>query len=414
MVVPVHRLTVVAAIAFAWAVPMAVCADPAKLPQDGLYQAAISAIAAGEYEQAVAQLEMLMLEAPEHAGARLDLAILFCQSGARERAFALFSHVESQFSPSPAIKELIARYRASGCQHSRLTLPRLRVSMGMGYDSNARLGSSLNQVTLGTPDNPFEVTLAQAQRAQASPFAGIQAEITYPVTSGTEVFGHIQKWNYSAADDVDSTLWSVGVSHAQPLWNGGRLELSAALAEATLGGEPFHRNMALRANLPLLPPQGGMPGFSLDGGYTTYQFKLNPLFDSSVWMARSHFLAPFGPGQQDFSFGLISDRAEAQRPGGNRHGWVAQWQAEWPTSGGYRWELLLREQQLRSSEIYSPGLIEKRRESTSQQAGAAFSIPSGLNQELRLQLRYQLGRDSIALFRYESLASELTWSWAWR
>ncbi|MDY0012901.1 MAG: tetratricopeptide repeat protein [Rhodocyclaceae bacterium] len=388
-------------------------AQPTTIPRDALYQAALEALAAGHNEQAAAQLEMLVLETPDHAGAWLDLAILFCQSSAQDRAQALFAHIEERFAPPPAIREIIARYRASGCQVHQ-PLPRLRLSLGGGYDSNARLGSALKEISLGGADNPFEVTLARSQRAKASPLASFQGEVSYPLGVATEIFGHFQRWDYGMTPDVNTSVWSVGLVHSQVISEDLRLELSGALTQATLGGDAFHRNAALRANLPLLAPRGDMPGFGLEGSYINYQFKLNPIFDSQVWTAQGHLPALFGPGLQDLSIGFISDIAEGARPGGDRYGWMLQWQAQWPTPSGQRWEIMMREQTLRSTAIYSPGLIDRRRTSVSRQAGAAWTIPSGEDQELRLQVRYLLGRDSIPLFRYESVATDLTWTWTWR
>lgn len=380
--------------------------------QDSIYRAAMESIQTGDKEQAIAQLEVLVLEAPNHAGAWLDLAILFCEAGAEDRALALFSYVETRFHPNPGVQEIIANLRSKGCAPAR-AWPRLRSQLSLGFDSNARLGSAHNEISLGPPDNPIDVILARNQRAQSSGFGGLSIQIAAQPWASTEIFAHFDRRDFTNTPDVNSSVWALGFVQEAPSGFGKQILFSGAIGQMSLGGEPFYRSATLMAQLPLASPDGWIPGLTVDGTITAYRFELNPLFDSRVWSIQGHLQSTFGPGQQTFSLGVLNDMAEAGRPGGDRRGWLMQWEMGWPTPSNNRWEFLGRQQRLIGTSAYSPGLIDQRRDSTTRVAIVGYTMPVSQNHEVRLQTRYQHNRDSISLFRFESLAAEISWSCSW-
>ena len=89
----------------AWA-QEAATPDPKR--QQELYQEALQSLAEGRKQDASEALARLIDKEPLHAGAWLDLALIQCSLGHGDEAERLFANIETRFSPSLDVLELIA------------------------------------------------------------------------------------------------------------------------------------------------------------------------------------------------------------------------------------------------------------------------------------------------------------------
>ncbi|OYZ39195.1 MAG: hypothetical protein B7Y31_08390, partial [Novosphingobium sp. 16-62-11] len=136
-------------------------------PDELLYDEALAAADSGELARARAMLEALVRRQPLHAGAWIDLALLDCRLGDRERGRGILQRIVLEFDPPTAIRELIARIANQPC--GAATLPRWRAGLSVGRDSNVNLGSYLDRTTLVSDAGVVEVLLAVGRR---KPFVG--------------------------------------------------------------------------------------------------------------------------------------------------------------------------------------------------------------------------------------------------
>ena len=384
-----------------------------EAPGDTRYQEALSALNNHDPEAAVARLEALIADLPDHAGAWLDLAILMCQSGANGRAEDLFRHIEERFSPPPAIREVIARYRASGCLPPAARSFRGQLSLSLGRDTNATLGVPFGEVLLGPAGNTFEVQVASNQRSKDSIVAGLEGEVSAPVGHyGTELFGYLSGRRFPSAQAFDTSTWAGAATQPVRWRDSPPAMLSAGLVHSRMDGKSF-QNSAYVSWIEPLRAQGDDVEWALDLSAVRNRFEVNRAFDSHVVEARLQHAGKLGEGRYTLGVGRIVDTAEADRPGGNRSGWSAQLNLNYPVAQRGRLEFYLREQHLGGSEEYAPGIIPVRRVSTMRQTKITFAYPITAQEEWRLQARRLENHDNIPLFEYTSNALEGVWSYSW-
>ncbi|MCK2097398.1 tetratricopeptide repeat protein [Thauera aromatica] len=383
------------------------------------YQAALAAIEAQDIDAALAELESLITALPDHAGAWLELAILMCTTGAGERAEALFRHIEQRFAPPPAIREVIAHYRDSGC--STASAPRLhgQLSVVAGWDSNASLGTGSDRVRLGSAGNLIELQVAPALQARASALGGIEAEASTRLgPRDTEVFVQVAGRHFPAARDFDTHSWALAV--AQPLrWRSASLQsqISAGAVQLHMDNRRFQNSTYLSWVEPLRtgdrPNDTDQSDWTLELNAVLNRFDINRNFDSNVVELRLRHSGAAGTARYTVEAGRVQDFAAAARPGGDRSGWTLQLRVDYPLGPRERLEFDLHAQRLGSAEIYAPGIVPVRRESNIGQLRLAYVRALPARQQWRLQLRQLTNRDNIALFEYKSTALESVWSRAW-
>jgi hypothetical protein len=382
-------------------------------PVDTRYQEALSALNNHDPDVAMARLESLIANLPEHAGAWLDLAILVCQSGASGRAEDLFRHIEERFAPPPAIREVIARYRASGCLPPPPRPLRGQLSLSLGRDTNATLGVPFGEVILGPAGNTFDVQVAASQRAKDSIVAGLEGEVSAPIGHyGTELFGYLSGRRFPSAQAFDTSTWAGAVTQPMRWRDGPPAMLSAGLVHSRMDGKSF-QNSAYVNWIEPLRAQGADVEWALDLSVVRNRFEVNRAFDSHVVEVRLQHAGKLGNGRYTLGVGRMVDAAEAERPGGDRDGWSVQLNLSYPLARRGRLELYLREQHLGGSEEYAPGIIPVRRVSTLRQTKIAFAYTVTQREELRLQARRLENHDNIPLFEYTSNALEGVWSYSW-
>lgn len=100
----------------------------------------VAAIKAERYPLALDALERVVLIRPEHAGAWLDLALVYQRLGDSKAAASILEHVERNFSPSEPLRrelELIRRQIQDGAERPRW---RYEWSLQAGHAQNANSG----------------------------------------------------------------------------------------------------------------------------------------------------------------------------------------------------------------------------------------------------------------------------------
>ena len=129
----------------------------------------------GRFADALIELERLLLAEPGNAGAWLDFALCHYALDHFDESQAIFDAIEREFSPSPAIRAVIAEYRKP---KPLLPVPRrwnADLAVLVGHETNANAGVRLGSLTLTFPDTTV-ATLAIDPRYQAQPSSTRQVE----------------------------------------------------------------------------------------------------------------------------------------------------------------------------------------------------------------------------------------------
>ncbi|MGG7606473.1 tetratricopeptide repeat protein [Massilia sp. BKSP1R2A-1] len=383
----------------------------AKEPLDqDLYLQALQSIAEGRRADAAAELRRLIEQAPEHAGAWLELALTQCSLGNSDEAERLFAIIETRFKPSPAILELIAETREEGCTRWDVFSSSL-VTAGRGIDQNVNQGARTNRYVVDAPDGQVEYELSGDFTPRHDQYTQVSGETMREVSpNGMLGFAQYQIRHNDRLHQYDTSSLFAGLE-APYRFKAWRLRATATLGLVTLGGHLYQRQVQLQARVvpPLRLPQTMQ--FNVVGGITYNNFPSLTNFDSSTQEVRGNLSWRKGPSYASATLGWQNDHALAHRPGGNRKGSFANLILRRGLGGGINTEIGYSRQSWHGSRAYSPTLIDVVRDQATQVLRGSVSYAIDQRQSLVLEGRLVRNQENISIFQYNNRQLQLSWQW---
>ncbi|MDD2809714.1 tetratricopeptide repeat protein [Rhodoferax sp.] len=386
------------------------CASGVVVAND-LYERALDAIATGNTPVATELLAQLMQQQPNHAGAWLDMAMLYCSAGMNMEALALFDAIEARFAPPAGILELMSLQRANGCKPSAVAAVTWRGQLGRGFETNVNQGVRDLNVTLLGAGGPLHLQLTPNYAPRADGFTTLVMDANWALgPRHTRAWVQWQGKVFDSQHGFDTAAWQLGV--LQP-WQGSRWrgEWQASLSQVSLGGVPYQQTTGLRA---VLEPMARWPmGWHGDMAlrWSDVHYKTLPGFDAR-WVDM-HVGGRYSSANLLFQGGVgwQADTALGQRPGGSRQGWSADVLVRRALGGGVFGELGGGVQRWLDNQSYAPGLIDQPRHQRSWVVRAALFLPVGSQGQWVLEARQQRNMENIALFGFDVVSVQLGYEW---
>lgn len=391
-------------------------------PSDGeveqLYRNVLSTITQGDLQSAQQQLLRLMQLHPNHAGAWLDAAMLWCQLGQSEKALATWAEIEARFDPPIGILQFIQTQRQRGCMAPSVAQkPVWRLELSRGHTSNVNQGPRSLQIQLPSADGPVWVQLSADASPRGDGYSQLEHSVEeVPLIGGWKAHAQWQWRRHDTASAMDMQALAAGLGRH---WQGGQWQgrLRATLGGAWLGNQLYQRSAQLHAEA--APPWQPLAPWRWQLSTTLQQLQYPTLthFDALRWELSSHWSRDAGNSRWLASLGLLHDQGHAERPGGNRHGWQAgvhwnavlgQWQQQ-PVMAHIQWQW----QDWSGSRSYAPGLIDVTRQQRTHTASAALQWSPDRHNAWVLELRHVRNNENIGLFTYSMTQLQLGWRHQW-
>lgn len=323
------------------------------------YPEALQAIAEGRDDLARQLLLEIIETMPAHAGAWLDLALLYCGLGDAEKTESLLSELERRFDPPPSIQEIIGHIRTQGCRN-RVPASRTSILLGLGYDSNANQGASERQFDISLGETRLRLEILPQFMKHGDAFYSVSAAHTFAVGSrGTLGFVQGQLKQFRRMHDYDTLSVQAGLEHGLR-WNDWQMLGSVLAGSIALGGSPYlhQARVQFRALPPLDLPAGWFLGAM--GMATRSHYPSMSSFDGEIYEMRGFVGHQTRTQEWQLSIGPGHDRATRSRPGGDRSGFSAILEGRRILNDRLllNWEFY--HQRWRADAPYSPGLIPER------------------------------------------------------
>ena len=379
--------------------------------QQALYQEALQSLAEGRKTDASDTLSRLIAQEPEHAGAWLDLALIQCGLGNIEEAERLFANVETRFSPSRDILELIGEARDSGCKPVAPASSG-SVNVGRGFDDNVNQGASNSTFIVTGPDGDIELPLLEDFLPKRDGYTTVGADYVRAAgANGSLGFLQFQQRRYDSMRAYDTGALYGGIESP---WRFGAwtLRTTGSLGVTTMGGQLYQKQAQAQARLAPPLPLPARTQFYLTASATHTKYLTLRSFDSDLFEARALLAHQAGTLAASATVGLLNDRARGDRPGGNRHGNFVTLSLRKPLGWNTSGELAWTRQQWDSAAPYSPELlIDQVRAQRTQVVRAALSYQLARNQTVALEGRMVRNRENISIFQYNNRQLQLSWQW---
>lgn len=389
--------------------PCAGWAQQAPEPAD-LYRDALNLIAAGRKTDAIDTLTRLIENQPLHAGAWLEVALLQCGLGNAEEAERLFRAIQVRFNPEGGILALIAEARKQGCQRLPMRST-ASLTVGRGIEQNVNQGATNPNYLVHGDSGVVELPLLPDFLPKHDQYTRLAGSYGRDLSAnGSVAFVQFQGRRNDHLRQYDSATLFAGVESP---WQAGlwTVRFTGLFGVTILGDAYYQRQAELQARV---TPPWSLPfgtQFSVFGSVARNQFLTLSNFDSSTSELRAQLGHAGASHAATASFGLLDDHASAQRPGGSRHGWVANLRASRPIGAAASVEVAYTQQRWHSKQPYSPGLIEEVRAQATHVLRTTLTYPLDQNHSLLLEGRLVHNVENISIFQYNNRLLQLSWQW---
>lgn len=382
-------------------------ADGAASDNQDTYRKALQSIAEGRKDDAIRMLEQVIRGEAKHAGAWLDLALIRCALGQRDEAERLFVHIEQNFDPPPGILELIAQSRAGGCVGWQ-PLSQTSVSIGRGLSQNVNQGTRANGTDLGLP---VDLPVSDEFRPRHDQYNAVTVDYMRELTgNGAMGFAQFQGRRYDQLGDYDTVSLFLG---AEAPWRVGDVTVrgSALAGFVTLGGQLYQRQAQaqVRATMPWTLPYGTK--LQLSGSINHLQYLTLRNFDANTAELRGQLLYRSDALYATASASYMKDHAIADRPGGDRGGWLFSSLVRYQLLRDLTGELGASRQTWNNRTEYSPGLIDVVRRQRTNVWRGMLSYAVARNQAIVVEGRLIRNSENISLFEYNDKQVQISWQW---
>lgn len=386
-------------------------AAPVSASHDLLYQQALQSLAEGRRTDASRTLEDLIEQAPQHAGALIDLALIQCGLGNGAQAERLFATIETRFAPTREILELINDARDSGCKPLAATST-FSVSVGRGHDDNVNQGASNATFVLTTEDGDVELPLLDEFLPKRDNYTVMGADYVRSLgANGSIGFVQFQQRRYDTMRSYDTGALFGGIESPWRLgtWT---VRTTGSLGVTSMGGRLYQQQAQAQARVTPPLPLSADTQLHLVGAATHTEYRTLRAFDSDLFEVRALLAHQAGSLAANATLGLLSDHARGDRPGGNRHGNFVTLALRKPLGMDISGELSWTHQRWDSAAPYSPELlIDQVRAQRTKVLRATLTYQVGKNHALMLEGRHVRNRENVSFFQYDNRQLQLSWQW---
>lgn len=391
-------------------------AEPAPTEVD-LYQEALQLIEKGDKQGAIERYNHLLESIPNHAGAWMDLALLYCEQGDVRRAHSIFEQIETRFDLPPAIREVIRHYRSKGCVVTAEPSARWSVNLSGGYTDNVNHGLSNPLIDLTLPLGVLSVRLNDTflPRASSVGAVGINYVRNLETLPGTLFFAGVTEKRFPSVREFNQRSALAEVAHRRTV--GGWLHEYDLVASHLSLNQQTHQVGLLTQGAWWLPTSGEeSPRFGVELAASRWRYPHDHIYDSTMIEGRVNI--KWMPTQQlalRGAAGPMIDNAEQQRPGLDRRGYLLSLAGQWTVSDRVRLDANFRQRVLHDEAVYSPLFGATKRRSTQQQftVGVQARTDPASPAAWRLEWEHARSRDNIPLFPYSNHTVTLSWHYHW-
>lgn len=419
---PDIRLSILPALLLAaLSLPAAAQHEPAP-DVDMLYQQALTALHAGQNQQAIERLERLIELQPNHAGAHLDLALAYRNDGDVQQAERILDRLLNRFDPPPAIRLLIERLRQSirqsidpSMEDGRQTTvePKPGLHQALGYASNVNAGPRERVIDIDLGYGPLELQLDESSRPQADHYSetGLRLQHTVPWrTLRLDLTAQADLRRHAHLSIHDTDFLHTGMLLTRPPQPLG-WDIGLSLNHLRLDNAPYLNGGILAFGLQWRIAPHATLHTQLQSVIEDYPS--DPVYDARLWRARlGADWTPAPAWSLALNLEWENDRAEGDRAGGDRQALSARLAAAHRLGPDSQIELAARALQRQDQAPYSPLLFgDTHRTIRRQDITAIYSHRLPQNLVASLEMSARRDTSTIDLFTQDNWHAELRLTW---
>lgn len=334
---------VIVGLALFFTVPAGAGGDTATL-----YDRARQLTEEGQWRAAEEHLWKVIEVENRHAGAWLDLGLLYCERGWRQPASAIFDRIATEFAPSPSILAIVEdtlRFRCGSAEAGWQAAWRVAA----GHDSNVNLGLRHERIALADALGTYWLDVAAESRPRAGSWASEEIGLRRNA-GGYGLWAQLRSQQYNIGGEYDQLQAGAGGTFEAAGW---RQQLAGQTATRGGATESIALSWQGRREMPGLAEWRAALAWGHAPRIAPRDTLLAELGLQREWLPMTRIILGLYGGVS-----LIAPKSDTA-PGGRRTGEVVE---AWASGSAEGWEIALRGRwrHWRDEAIYSALLGQKR------------------------------------------------------
>ena len=382
-----------------------------------LYNNASYEIHSGNRNHAQQLLGQLERSQPAHAGAWLDVALLYCQNGQNEDAERLFQLIENRYTPPPSIRQLINYYRQGRC-NPRPPKISLSVSAYAGGTTNVNSGPDTSVIRLAPTAPLTELQLLPSSLSRSDLYLGTDIvasrKLDLDGIDGVYLLGMAQLRKYAHNPDFSTAQFVAGVGYKRRLLQ-GEWDMQAYVSHLTMGARTFETSQNLQTGIWQKGPDlAGKPfRWGMDALFTSQRYPDSPLYNATRFELRLKGQVQLLPGGNlVLQGGPILDNPSNERPGSNRKGYTIGLGYDQRHGPQHQWSIYAQRQKLDDTLPYNTIFFgDVIRRPLTHYISARYQYNRSRSEHIFVQWTAQRIVDQIDLFAIKSQNISIGYLW---
>lgn len=400
---------------------------------DKSYQRAIRSLSSGNYTQAQALLESITADVPQHAGAWLDLALLYCQLGETQKAELIYQRIERDLQAPLSILQVIQEMRTQGCQFELKWIKQAHV--GLGYSSNVNFAPTDGVIRFAGTAPFSELILSPSYRPRSDHYVLTELQTLLPANphnlGGAQWQGLLQYKKYQQETDQNVLALALGARWTgffeRPLKNvrsgmwPEHWETGFQFNRTHIGSSPYENSLFAWTTMWTQEQTEWLESkqawrWGAEWNLSYYQYLQNANYDAVridlKWRQQWQWPTAYALHLFGLSLGPSIDKAQGDRPGGDRYGYtgLVEWDARWHPQ--HQTVAYIQHQSLKDQVPYSATFFgSQARLPKSTMVALRHTYRLSLEHQVYAQYLRQTTKDTINLFSYDNQSVMIGYQW---
>lgn len=393
-----------------------------------IYLEAIKEIENNNLQSAEILLTKVIQLDANHAGAKLDLAILNCKLGNEFQTELLLKELEHKYLPNQNIKNIIQKIRGYSCKNNdtenkKNTNNNIQnifwVKLAIGYDSNINQGTSNPLFEASDGSQTIAFILSDNYIKHGGTSFNLNVGFMHKISDNNDkIFVKLNTKNHNHYTYFNTTSGQI-LYQIPNIYLGEnkqtKITSNIAYNVINLDAKPYLSQQKFSISLlPFLNNNNNANNnfqsvFSFNAtrsdyrNIKAYNARIYELKTDLKYYQKNYFTT--------LSAGILLDKEENTRPGGNKKGFFIASNHKYSFNDKWLFEVFAHYQKWHSSRIYLANFIPKKRYQKIYAYGITTDYKINKHNSIGVEFMNIYNQENISLFEYKNKSLQLYWQY---
>lgn len=391
---------------------------------ENTYSAAIKAMENNDLQQAQLLLTKVINFDANHAGAKLDLAILYCKLGNKFQSELLLKELETKHILNQNITNIIKQIRDNTCENSNYNNSNIQnifwLKLAMGYDTNINQGTSNPLFEANNGSQSVAFILADNYIKHGGVNFNVNVGFMHKISDRNDkIFVKLNTTNHNHYTYFNTATGQF-LYQLPEIYFGeqkqNKITTNIAYNVINLDAKPYlHQQKFFVSLTPFYNNtynnnySNFQPTFSFN--FTRNNYKNIAAYNSKVYEIKTDLKYYQENFLTTLTAGILFDNEENIRPGGNKKGFFIAANHKYSPNNKWLFELFTHYQKWNSSRIYLANFIPYKRNQKIYAYGLNADYKINKNNSIGIEFMNLTNQENISLFEYKNKSIQLYWQY---